>query len=293
VKPVDFDYHRPAAVPEAVALLARYGGEASLIAGGQSLMPMLAFRLARPAALIDVAGIPGLDRIEPSPDGGLRIGARVTQAALERTLRESGAQPLLAEAVRHVAHYQIRNRGTVGGSLAQADPAAELPAMAVACGGRVVIAGTGGERTVPAGDFVAGPMTTDLAEDEMIVALDLPTWPAGRRWGFAEFARRTGDFALAGIAAFADADDEGRLVDPVVAVFGATDRPMRLAAAEAALAGRRPDGPTVARAVAAARETVEPASDPRVPEDYRRALVATLTGDVLAHAVLGREAVAR
>ncbi len=200
MKPAPFDYVCPAALDEAVALLAARPGEARPIAGGQSLMPLLAFRLAAPALLVDLRNIPGLDGIAVSDDG-VRLGARVRWRDIEDDPRLRSAHPLLAAAVGHVAHYQIRNRGTVGGSLAHADPAAEMPGIAVTCEAEIAAVGPTGARAIAAAEFFFGPLATALAPDEIITELQLPAWLAGRRWGFEEFSRRRGDFALAGVGA--------------------------------------------------------------------------------------------
>ncbi|MBM3486396.1 MAG: xanthine dehydrogenase family protein subunit M [Alphaproteobacteria bacterium] len=283
MKPAPFDYAAPNSIEEAVALLARHDGAARPIAGGQSLMSVLAFRLAAPALLVDLGRIPGLDAITIGADG-VTLGARVRWRDIEKDGRLSGAHPLLAAAIAHVAHYQIRNRGTVGGSLAHADPAAEMPGIAVVCGAEITIVGARGERTVAAGEFFTGALATVLDTDELIVAVRLPPWPAGRRWGFEEFARRRGDFALAGIAAFYDTDAAGRARDVRIGVIGATNRPCRLPAAEAALEGRIVDDTAIAAAAAATRASVDPPDDLHAPAAYRRALAATLLERALARA---------
>src|SRR5436853_1751887 len=203
-----FDYAAPTSVAEAVALLAQAGGKAKALAGGQSLLPTMAFRMATPTLLVDLCKIPGLDKIAID-DNGVRLGARVRWRDIEEDTRLKTAHPLLVAAIQHVAHYQIRNRGTVGGSCAHADPAAEMPGIAVTCDVEIRVLGAKGERVIPAGRFFTGALTTALADDEIIVEARLPAWPAKRRWGFEELARRRGDFALAGIAAFYDVDAAG------------------------------------------------------------------------------------
>jgi carbon-monoxide dehydrogenase medium subunit len=285
MKPAPFDYACPATVAEAVALLASHDGEAKAIAGGQSLMPLLAFRLAAPKLLVDLRKLPGLDRIVVAADG-VRLGARVRWRDIEDDPRLAAAHPLLRAMVAHVAHYQIRNRGTVGGSLAHADPAAEMPGLAVACGAAIAVVGAAGERVVAAADFFLGPLTTVLATDEIITEIRLPPWRAGRRWGFEEFARRRGDFALAGIVAYYDetAADDRRAVDAHVGVIGACDRPCRLAAAEAVLNGRIVDETAIAGAAQAAAAEVDPPEDLHASAAYRRALVATMVERALRQA---------
>jgi carbon-monoxide dehydrogenase medium subunit len=269
------NYASPRSVAEAVHLLAKHEGEAQIISGGQSLMPMLAFRLAAPSLLVDLRRVSGLDRIEIEGEAVV-LGAKVRWRDIENDSRLATAHPLLAEAVRHVAHYQVRNRGTVGGSLAHADPAAELPAVAVTCGAEIAVVGPNGDRRVKADAFFVGPLLTSLAPSEVIVALRLPAWPPQRRWGFREFARRTGDFALAGAALFYDVDVNGRIANSRVGVFGIDDVPLRLLEVEKVLDGTRPNGAAFAAAVARARDTVTPRTDIHADAEYRRALLATM-----------------
>jgi carbon-monoxide dehydrogenase medium subunit len=283
MKPAPFAYAAPASIEEAIALLASHRGEAKALAGGQSLLPLLAFRLAAPALLVDLRKIPGLCDIAIGADG-VRLGARVRWRDIEDDARLATAHPLLRTAVAEIAHYQIRNRGTVGGSLAHADPAAELPGIAVACDATIAVSGPAGSRIISAADFFLGPLATALAEDELILELRLPAWPAGRRWGFREFARRRGDFALAGVALYYDENADGRATDTHIGVIGACSRPHRLAAAEDALNGRRVDAVAIAAAARAAAAAVEPPDDLHASAAYRRALVATLVERALEQA---------
>jgi carbon-monoxide dehydrogenase medium subunit len=275
MKPSSFDYKSPATLHEAVSLLESGNGNAKLIAGGQSLMPMLAFRLAVPELLVDLKRIPGLDAINIGEDG-VRIGARVRWCDIARDRRLLRAQPLLMEAITHVAHYQIQNRGTIGGSLAHADPAAEMPGIAVTCDAQIAIFGSAGERIERAANFFTGPLQTSLGPDEILTEVRLPPWPSARRWAFREFARRKGDFAMAGIALHYDLDDKQCVVDAHVGAIGVADRPIRLAAAEAVLNGGPVNENNIAAAAAAARAEIDPPSDIHAPGAYRRALVATL-----------------
>jgi carbon-monoxide dehydrogenase medium subunit len=270
------DYACPATIAEAVALLAAHNGEAKPIAGGQSLMPMLAFRVASPSLLVDLRKLPDLNHIAIGDDG-VRLGAMVRWRDIEDDVRLRSAQPLLAAAIEHVAHYQIRNRGTVGGSLAHADPAAEMPGIALTCDAEISVMGSAGARTILAQDFFLGPLTTALNPDEIITEVKLPAWPARRRWGFQEFSRRRGDFALAGVALFYDEDDDGKAMNAHAGAIGVGDRPVRLSAVEAALNGHTVDAATIAAAAKAASGEVEPADDIHAPAAYRRALVGTLT----------------
>src|SRR5271170_4120657 len=214
-----FDYARPKSLSEAVALLAAHGGEAKPLAGGQSLVPMLAFRLAAPALIVDLRKLGELRQIGIAADG-VTLGAMVRWRDILDDARLREAHPLLVAAVAHVAHYQIRNRGTVGGSLAHADPAAELPGIVVTCEAKIAAVGGAGARLIEAADFFRGPLMTALKPDEIITEIRLPHWPARRRFGFAEFARRRGDFALAGAMLFYDEDGGGKAANANVGVVG-------------------------------------------------------------------------
>jgi len=282
MKPPPFDYARAGSVEEAVALLAKHGDTAKIIAGGQSLMPMLAFRMAVPKLLVDIGSIAKLRGIDID-DRGVTLGALVRWCDIERNEALAQAQPLLVEAIKHVAHYQIRNRGTVGGSLAHADPAAEFPGIAVACEAEINVVGLNGPRTILAKDFFLDSLTTALAPDEVIVSVRLPPWKRGRRWGFEEFARRRGDFALAGVALFYDLE-QNRAVEPRVAAIGIGTRPVRLSAVERIIRGRAVDSATIREAVAAGTESIDPPGDIHAPGDYRRALVGVLLERALAKA---------
>ena len=194
MKAAPFAYHRPRSLAEALDLMAEHGDEGKALAGGQSLVPLMVLRLAQPAVLVDLADVPELQHRE-----GTRIGAMVTNAALERD--GSGLPPVVAAALPHIGHFQIRNRGTIGGSLAHLDPAAEWPALALLLEARLTLRSRDrSERTLGAEEFMLGPLTTALAADELLTAVTFPEWPSGGRWGFAEVARRPGDFALAGAA---------------------------------------------------------------------------------------------
>jgi aerobic carbon-monoxide dehydrogenase medium subunit len=274
MKPAPFDYQAPATLREAIRLLGSHP-EAAVIAGGQSLMPVLAFRLATPSLLVDLRRIRELDYIGVGEDGA-RLGALARWRAVEDDRRLVAAHPLLREAVAHVAHYQIRNRGTVGGSLAHADPAAELPGVAVTCEGEITLAGLAGSRTVAADEFFTGPLSTLRRPDEIITELHLPYWPSHRRWAFRKFARREGDFALAGILLFYDKDDGVAVGNAHVGVIGACHRPHRLRKVEALLNGRALDEKLIRRAAATAAEEVDPPDDLHADAAYRRGLVATL-----------------
>jgi carbon-monoxide dehydrogenase medium subunit len=269
-----FEYACPSTIGEAVALLASHNGEAKAIAGGQSLVPMLAFRMAQPSLLVDLRKLPGLNAIKIGADG-VRLGALVRWRDIQDDKRLTNAHPLLKAAIEHVAHYQIRNRGTVGGSVAHADPAAEMPGIAVACDAEIAVVGKAGARTIKAKDFFQGALTTALEPDEIITEVHLPAWPSARRFGFQEFARRRGDFAMAGITLYYDLDG-GKAANTHIGVIGVGDRPKRLAKAEAVLNGNAVDDALIEKVGAAACADVEPQEDIHASAAYRRALTGTM-----------------
>jgi carbon-monoxide dehydrogenase medium subunit len=275
VKPPRFDYHAPRSIDEAVDLLARYGADAKVLAGGQSLMPMLNFRLARPAALVDVNRIPALAYVRED-DGALAFGAMTRQRTIEFSPVVARRLPLLVDATRLVGHLPIRSRGTIGGCLAHADPSAEYPAVLTALDGEVVVQGPRGRRTLrPAGLFETY-LTTRLAPDELLVEVRLPAIPAGAGHAFAEFARRHGDFAIVGIAASIVPDGD-RCAAARLASAGAGPVPVRLRAAEEILERDGLGEAAIEAAAARAAELVEPDSDIHASADYRRHLTRVLT----------------
>jgi aerobic carbon-monoxide dehydrogenase medium subunit len=278
-----FEYACPASISEAVALLASHGGEAKPLAGGQSLVPMLAFRVASPSLLVDLRKLAELRQIRITPDG-VALGAMVRWRDILDDGRLLTAHPLLVAAVEHVAHYQIRNRGTVGGSMAHADPAAEMPGIAVACEARIAVMGKSGARMIAAADFFEGPLMTALTPDEIITEIRLPPWPDRRRFGFQEFARRRGDFALAAAAVFYD-DDHGQARNAHVGVIGVSDRPLRLPSVEAVINGQKINDGVIAKAEAAASAAVDPADDIHASGAYRKALVGVMVERALKAAV--------
>lgn len=277
-----FDYACPTTLPEAIELLASHD-DAKAIAGGQSLVPMLAFRLAQPSLLVDLRKLADLRGIRIS-DAGVTLGAMVRWRDIEDDERLETAHPLLKAAISHVAHYQIRNRGTVGGSIAHADPAAEMPGIAMTCDAEIAVVGKSGARVIQAADFFQGALTTALTTDEIIVEIRLPAWPAGRRWGFQEFARRRGDFAMAAAAVFYDQDERGKARNAHVGVIGVGDRPLRLTAVEDVLNGESIDEATIAKADAATSAAVEPQDDIHASAAYRRSLVGTMVERALKSA---------
>jgi carbon-monoxide dehydrogenase medium subunit len=279
VKPAPFDYVRASSVEEAVAALAASNGDAKVLAGGQSLVPMLNFRVVDAPLFVDINGIEGLDRIEEKEDGGLRIGALTRHFALETSVSVRDRFPVLHEAMKHVAHLAIRNRGTIGGSLSHADPAAELPMMAVLLDAKIVAAGPDGEREIPAEDFFTAPLTTVLALDEIVVAVDLPGLPAATGWGFEEFAQRRGDFAVAGVTALVTREG-GTVTNTRIALMGLHDTPVRARSAEAVFGESG-----IEAAAVAARQDADPMNDLHGSADYRRHLAEALTRRVLTAAL--------
>ena len=278
-----FEYACPSTMSEAIALLASHDGEAKPLAGGQSLLPMLAFRVAAPAVLVDLRKVPELRRIGIADDG-VTLGAMVRWRDILDDPQLQTAHPLLVQAVKHIAHYQIRNRGTVGGSLAHADPAAELPAIAVTCDAKIAATGKAGERIIEAKDFFRGPLTTALTADEIITEIRFAAWPAQRRFGFCEFARRRGDFALAGAAVFYD-EDGGKAANVHVGAMGVSDRPLRLSVVEEALNGNTINEATIADAEAKASAAIDPPDDIHATGAYRKTLFGVMVERALHSAL--------
>ncbi len=277
-----FAYARAESFEEALALLAEAGEDAKLLAGGQSLVPLLAYRLARPSHLVDVDRISGLDDIVA--DGAtLELGPLVRHAQLERT-ELGGACRLLTEAAAQIGHLPIRTRGTLGGSLAHADPSAELPVAVLALDGRIVVSSARGEHEVEAERFFTGPFTTALSSDEAITAVRIAV-PHGRSAGaFAEFAVRAGDFALAAATAAAALDDAGRVSWARIALGGVDATPVRAREAEAELVGSELEDDAIHAAAAAAAAGCDPLDDRLADAAYRRELVALLVRDTLLQA---------
>ena len=278
MKPVAFDYVRAHSVGEAVAALASAGGEGKIIAGGQSLMPMMNFRMVRPSVLVDINRIPGLDRIEER-GGRLHIGALVRHRMTASDPVIGRHLPVLHAVMENVAHLTVRNRGTFCGSVCHADPAAEMPMMILLLNGGVHVASPRGERVVPASDFLLSSLTTALDGDEMVTGIDLDTLPPGTGWGFEEFARRHGDYALAAVVATMEQQD-GRARNVRVAVMGVGDTAARLPGVEALLEGQMVDEDAIAGAVTRLRADIEPNSDLNGSADYRRHLADVLAARV-------------
>jgi carbon-monoxide dehydrogenase medium subunit len=275
VKPPPFDHHAPETLEEALDVLARTGEDAKVLAGGQSLIPLLNMRLAAPAHLVDINRVTALDTLEVTAEG-VRVGALARHARVERSEEAAGVLPLLRAALRHVAHPVIRNRGTVVGSLAHADPAAELPAVLVLLGGTVEALSAGGRRTIPAAEFFAGPLESSLRPGELATAAFFPAPPVRSGTAFAEVARRHGDYAVAGAAALVTLDEDQRVTAARVAYLSVAATPLVLDLTEP-LGHRPPVTCDWATAAAYAREHLDTDEDIHASADYRRHLAGVLT----------------
>jgi carbon-monoxide dehydrogenase medium subunit len=283
MKPAPFRYHAPKTVAEAVAVLAEVAPtDGRVLAGGQSLVPTMAFRLARPAHLVDINGIAELDRITRD-DGKLAIGACVRHAAFYSPVVDGPLGRLMSNVVRHIAHHPIRTRGTFCGSLANADPASEWCLVAATLGAEMVAQSRRGRRVIAATDFFAGIMTTALEEEELLTEARLPLLPPDTPFGFYEFSRRAGDFAIAMALATYRLED-GRMVEPRLGVGGAEPKPRRIAEAERLLDGQKPGTDAFTAAAEAAAKAIEAMEDSNYSADYRRDLVRTVTYRALVRA---------
>jgi carbon-monoxide dehydrogenase medium subunit len=269
MKPAPFTWHGPASVAEAVAVLADHGGEAKVLAGGQSLIPVLAMRLAAPAHLVDINGLTALDQVRTDA-GGVTVGALARHARVEHDAAARSVLPLLGQALKLVAHPTIRNRGTIVGSLAHADPAGEMTAVLALLGGSVTAVSATGSRTIPATEFFVGPLESALRPDELATEAFFPAPQAGTGSAFAEISRRHGDYALCGVAALATLDDSGALVSLRCGYLSVTDTPLVLDLTAAWTAGE-------GEAADQARQAVDPQTDLHATADYRRQLAGVLT----------------
>lgn len=276
MKPAPFKYVLASSLDHALALKAEHGDEARFLAGGQSLIPAMNFRLARPSVLIDINALSGLAGIDRPEAGQVRVGALTRYRALERDGEFLGSCPLFADALPHIAHPQIRNRGTIGGNLSHADPASELPALAVAMQARMRIRSAAGERTVAASDFFAGLLTTDLASDEMLVDITYPVLAPRSGACFMEIARRRGDFAIAGVAAVVTLDEERRCASVRLALCGVGETPVDAGAAASPMIGSRVTGEAVDAVAAGVRELIEPSGNVHASPDYERHVAGVL-----------------
>ena len=283
MKPAAFEYVVANSIEQAVAALAQAGGDAKILAGGQSLVPMLNFRLLRPAILVDINRIPGLAFIEDAGDA-VKIGALTRHHQIETSPVIAKHFPVLSCAMTHVAHLAIRNRGTIGGSLSHADPAAELPMMALLLDAELHIVSDKGMRTRKARGFFRDALIVDLAEDELLTEIHVPKLPPQTGWGFDEVARRAGDFALAAVAATVSVSG-GAMKEARIALTGVGQTPVRASEAEALLVGQKLEAKLMARVIEAVRAAIKPETDLHASSDYRRQLAGTLVGRALAAAL--------
>jgi CO/xanthine dehydrogenase FAD-binding subunit len=284
MKPAPFTYILATSLDHALSLKAEHGDEARFLAGGQSLIPAMNFRLARPAVLIDINHVPELTGVDRSKPDQIRLGALTRYRELERDGDFLRACPLFADALPHIAHPAIRNRGTVGGNLSHADPASELPAIAMAMGARVRIKSSRGERELAASDFFVGLLTTDLQADEMLVEITLPKTPPKSGSCFMELARRRGDFALAGVAAIVSLDADDRCTGLRLALCGVGETPVDASAAAASLIGQKCTGAAIETVAADVQKTLQPSGNVHASGDYQRHIAGVLTHRAIAAA---------
>jgi CO/xanthine dehydrogenase FAD-binding subunit len=284
MKPAPFDYFAPTSVEEVRGLLTQYGDEAKILAGGQSLVPMMALRLAQPSVVIDINNVRELNYIR-TDDHGLAIGAVTRQRAVERSVTVREKVPLLTAAIEWIGHPQIRNRGTIGGSLAHADPAAELPALAAVLDATFTVTNASGtKRTLNASDFFVSYLTTALGSDDLLSEIYFPALPAGAGWSFVEVARRHGDFALVGVAAVVALDGSGNCSDVRVALFGVAPTAVRSLRAEQSLLGQKPDEQAIAAAAAEVAKDLDPPADVHASAAYRTYVATNLVRRALTEA---------
>jgi aerobic carbon-monoxide dehydrogenase medium subunit len=284
LKPAPFKYVAPRSLEEAAAVLQQSNLDGKILAGGQSLLPLLNLRLAKPKVLVDVNGISDLDTIRETPES-ISIGAITRQSKVEHSSLVHERCPVLAEAIRHIGHIAIRHRGTIGGSLVHADPAAELPALALALDAKFELTAKGMGRIVPAEKFFIDYMTTALASDEILLQIVFPVIRPSSGYALEKIARRHGDFAIAGVVAIVDLDHAGKIAQARIALFGVAPTPVRARGAERALVGRKPDDEVFRDAAALLEEVLDPSEDIRASRAYRKHVAAILTARALKRAV--------
>lgn len=281
MKPARFKYFACRSVPEAISVLSEHGDDAKVLAGGQSLVPMMNMRLATPSAVVDITRVPELAEVRVGADT-ISLGATVRQLDVERSDELARTVPLLRETLAHVGHVPIRSRGTVGGSVAHADPAAELPAVMLVLDAQLIATGPQGPRTLAAADFFKTYFTTALADDELLSEIRIPCQTHGWGWAFIEVARRHGDFALVGVAALVKLDAERRISQARVALSGVADTPVRAVAAEELLRGRAPHDQALREAERAVAEVLNPPDDIHASGGYRKQVAGVITRRALA-----------
>jgi aerobic carbon-monoxide dehydrogenase medium subunit len=283
VKIPRFDYHRPESLDEVLVLLAEHGEEAKVLAGGQSLLPMMALRLAAPAHLVDIGRVRGFETVSLGDAAEVTLGALVRQVTAERSPDIARCAPLIHDAAPHIAHRAIRTVGTVCGSIAHADPAAEMPAVALAAGATMVAKSTNGTREIAADDFFLGYLHTALRADELLAAVRFPVWPATATHAVVEVSRRHGDYALVGLACRVEIDG-GVITDAALAFFGVGTTPVRVAEAERVLAGQQLSDDLFAEAANVVSVSLSPGADIHASTGYRRRLAGVLTRRALTRA---------
>ena len=286
MKPAKFDYFAPTTLDETLELLGQHGADAKVLAGGQSLMPMMNLRLVRPAVIVDINRVGGLSGISAA-NGTVTVGALSRQRDLQGSDVIQSAFPMMTSAIGHIGHFQIRNRGTIGGSLAHADPAAELPAICTALDAEFVLADSGGAQTMAAAEFAIGPLITSLAPEQLLTEIRLPTLEDGWRWGFREVSRRDGDFALVGSVAMLRTGGDGVCQEARITMFAVGDAPARVPAAEESLVGRVVDDAARREAAALVSEAVTPGSDIHASAEYRKEVSAVMARRALEDACAG------
>jgi aerobic carbon-monoxide dehydrogenase medium subunit len=283
VKPSAFTYHRPDTVAEAIDMLDRMQDESKVLAGGQSLVPLMNFRLSVPENLIDINGVAELTGASRSGDA-LRLGALTRHRELERSPEIRAAAPMLAMAAPYIGHPQIRSMGTLGGSLAHADPAAELPTVILAVDATIIARSVRGERRIPAAEFFSSHFTTTIEPDELVVAVEVPAAPPRTGQAFTEVAARHGDFALAGAAAVVTVDEDGAITEVRIVCTAVAPTPVRVPAAEKLLRGARPGPELLAEIESAVEETLDPTPELKASARYKRHTAAVLAGRAVARA---------
>ncbi len=283
MKPAAFQYFRPATLDEGLSLLAEHGDEAKVLAGGQSLVPMMNFRLARPEIIVDIGAIPGLNGVALDHER-LTLGAKVRHFELEHPTFDGPLAQLFATAAAHVGHLPIRKRGTIGGSIAHADPAAEWCLLATALDAEIVVQSTRGSRNIPISDFFEMYFTTAIADDELLTEIWVPALRDDWKTGFSEFSRRAGDFAVVAVASAVRIND-GKVTEARIAAAGVAGTPVRLVNAEAALIGTTPDADVLVDVAEIARSEVDPSGDLHGSSEYRQDLVRALTRRALSQSI--------
>ena len=285
MKPAKFEYFAPTSLSEALALLEEHGDDAKILAGGQSLMPMLNMRLARPKVLIDVNRIPGLDYISPTPDGGMAFGALTRLRSVEKSAVVKERIPVLAAVMPSIGHFQIRNRGTVGGSVSHADPAAELPAVCIALDGEFVLSSASDQRVLKAEDFFIAPLTTAIEPGELLTEIRLPARSEEWRWGFQEVCRRQGDFAMVGAVSLLQLDGGGVCRSACITMFGVGGTPARISRAEEALVGNPINDSVLEDVSKIVSEELNPDSDIHASAAYRKEVGGVIARRTLEAAI--------